>query len=74
MGDYVVSAEFYDLLQAEGDRRLAERRFAGAADRARGSILDVGAGTGIVTEVLLRASSVPVHAVGPAPPMRAALL
>ncbi|MFB7676511.1 class I SAM-dependent methyltransferase [Kitasatospora purpeofusca] len=72
--DYAVSAEFYDLLQAESDRRLAERRFADAADRARRSILDVGAGTGIVTEVLLRASRVPVHAVEPAPAMRAALL
>ncbi|MEU8926273.1 class I SAM-dependent methyltransferase [Kitasatospora sp. NPDC048545] len=73
-GSYAVSAEFYDLLQAERDRRLAERRFAGAAKRARRSILDVGAGTGIVTEVLLRTSSVPVHAVEPAPAMRAALL
>ncbi|CAN3985553.1 class I SAM-dependent methyltransferase [Kitasatospora purpeofusca] len=77
MGDtdgYAVSAEFYDLLQAESDRRLAERRFADAADRARHAILDVGAGTGIVTEVLLRTSGVPVHAVEPASAMRAALL
>ncbi|MEU4116075.1 class I SAM-dependent methyltransferase [Kitasatospora sp. NPDC028055] len=73
-GGYAVSAEFYDLLQAETDRRLAERRFAEAATRARHAVLDVGAGTGIVTEVLLRASSVPVHAVEPAPAMRAALL
>ncbi|MGW7584709.1 class I SAM-dependent methyltransferase [Kitasatospora sp. NPDC054768] len=73
-GGYAVSAEFYDLLQAETDRRLAERRFAPAATRARHAVLDVGAGTGIVTEVLLRASSVPVHAVEPAPAMRAALL
>ncbi|MFB7617756.1 class I SAM-dependent methyltransferase [Kitasatospora sp. NPDC056181] len=73
-GDYTVSAEFYDLLQAETDRCLAERRFSGAAARARHAILDVGAGTGIVTEVLLRTSGVPVHAVEPAPAMRAALL
>ncbi|MGW7446241.1 class I SAM-dependent methyltransferase [Kitasatospora sp. NPDC054795] len=73
-GGYAVSAEFYDLLQAETDRRLAERRFAAAATRARHAVLDVGAGTGTATEVLLRASSVPVHAVEPAPAMRAALL
>ncbi|GAA2999519.1 class I SAM-dependent methyltransferase [Kitasatospora albolonga] len=72
--DYRVSVEFYDLLQAETDRRLAERRFARAAARARRAILDVGAGTGIVTEVLLDASGAPVHAVEPAPAMRAALL
>ncbi|WP_199520583.1 class I SAM-dependent methyltransferase, partial [Kitasatospora sp. MBT63] len=71
---YAVSAEFYDLLQAETDRRQAEQRFAEAAARARYAVLDVGAGTGIVTEVLLRASTVPVHAVEPAPAMRAALL
>ncbi|MFD9791459.1 class I SAM-dependent methyltransferase [Streptomyces sp. NPDC059070] len=72
-GGYAVSAEFYDLLQAETDRRVAERRFAEAAVRARRAILDVGAGTGIVTEVLLEASGVPVHTVEPAPAMRAAL-
>ncbi|MFB7908292.1 class I SAM-dependent methyltransferase [Kitasatospora sp. NPDC056076] len=72
--DYAVSAEFYDILQAETDRRLAERRFTQAAAHARHAILDIGAGTGIVTEVLLRASSAPVHAVEPAPAMRAALL
>ncbi|MEV4557960.1 class I SAM-dependent methyltransferase [Kitasatospora sp. NPDC049285] len=73
-GSYGVTAEFYDLLQAETDRRMAERRFVGAAARARHAIVDVGAGTGIVTEVLLRTSGVPVHAVEPAPAMRAALL
>ncbi|MFG2524998.1 class I SAM-dependent methyltransferase [Streptomyces sp. NPDC048527] len=51
--DYTVSVEFYDLLQAETDRRSAKRRFAEAAGRARHGILDVGAGTGIVTETLL---------------------
>ncbi|MGX1672624.1 class I SAM-dependent methyltransferase [Streptomyces sp. NPDC055400] len=72
--DYTVSVEFYDLLQAETDRRLAQRRFAEAARHARHGILDVGAGTGIVTETLLTASAAPIHAVEPAAPMRAALL
>lgn len=61
--DYTVSVEFYDLLQAETDRRLAKRRFAEAAGRARHGILDIGAGTGIVTETLLNASAAPIHAV-----------
>ncbi|QHA08298.1 methyltransferase domain-containing protein [Streptomyces broussonetiae] len=72
--DYAVTVEFYDLLQAESDRRRAERRFTEAARRARHAIVDVGAGTGIVTEVLLAVSAAPVHAVEPAPAMRAALL
>ncbi|MEY9878406.1 SAM-dependent methyltransferase [Streptacidiphilus sp. MAP12-33] len=71
---YTVSAEFYDILQAETDRRLAERRFADAAARARRAVLDIGAGTGVVTAVVLAASAVPVHAVEPAVAMRSALL
>ncbi|ACU72294.1 Methyltransferase type 12 [Catenulispora acidiphila DSM 44928] len=71
---YTVTAEFYDILQAESDRRLAEHRFAAAASAARVGIVDVGAGTGIVTEVLLARSAAPVHAVEPATPMRVALL
>ncbi|WP_354637973.1 class I SAM-dependent methyltransferase [Kitasatospora camelliae] len=72
--DYAVSAEFYDLLQAETDRRQAARWFAGPAGRARAAIVDLGAGTGIVTEVLLAASAVPVHAVEPSAAMRVGLL
>ncbi|MFE2347922.1 class I SAM-dependent methyltransferase [Kitasatospora cineracea] len=72
--DYAVSAEFYDLLQAEGDRWRARRWFAAAAGRARQGIVDFGAGTGLVTEVLLESSGVPVHAVEPAPAMRTVLM
>lgn len=72
--EYAVSAEFYDLLQADGDRRAALRRFAGPARDARLAIVDAGAGTGIVTEVLVGAAAVPVHAVEPSAAMRAGLL
>ncbi|MFJ1755440.1 methyltransferase [Kitasatospora sp. NPDC088134] len=72
--DYAVSAEFYDLLQAEPDRRRAERWFAAAAGRARTGIVEFGAGTGLVTGVLLARSAVPVHAVEPAPAMRTVLM
>ncbi|GJF31775.1 hypothetical protein KNE206_44750 [Kitasatospora sp. NE20-6] len=71
---YGVSAEFYDLLQAEDDRRAAERRFTAAARAARTGVLDAGAGTGIVTETLVKAAAAPVHAVEPSPAMRIALL
>ncbi|GAB2713109.1 class I SAM-dependent methyltransferase [Kitasatospora kifunensis] len=72
--DYAVSVEFYDLLQAEARRDQATRRFTEAARRARHGVLDIGAGTGIVTEVLLDACAVPIHVVEPTPAMRAALL
>lgn len=71
---YAVTAEFYDILQGESERRLADRRFASAARAARVGIVDVGAGTGIVTEILLARSAAPIHAVEPSTPMRVALL
>jgi SAM-dependent methyltransferase len=71
---YAVTAEFYDILQAESDGRLAEQRFAAAAHAARVGIVDVGAGTGIVTQVLLNRSAAPVHVVEPSSAMRVALL
>jgi SAM-dependent methyltransferase len=71
---YTVTAEFYEILQAESERRLSEHRFARAAAQARLGIVDVGAGTGIVTEVVLARSAAPVHAVEPSEPMRVALM
>ncbi|MGW5055621.1 class I SAM-dependent methyltransferase [Actinokineospora sp. NPDC004072] len=71
---YDVSAEFYDLLQGERDRARARARFAPTARRARQAVLDIGAGTGIVTDVLVRAATVPIHAVEPSRAMRAGLL
>ncbi|MYS23699.1 Methyltransferase domain-containing protein [Streptomyces sp. DvalAA-14] len=71
---YEVTAEFYDILQENEVRRRAKDCFAPAARRARIGILDVGAGTGVVTDVLLEHSAVPVHAVEPARAMRAVLL
>ena len=74
MDAYAVSAEFYDVLQARDERARAERLFASPARRARSGIIEVGAGSGLVTQVLARAASVPVHAVEPDPAMRALLM
>ncbi|MCX4631978.1 MULTISPECIES: class I SAM-dependent methyltransferase [unclassified Streptomyces] len=70
---YAVSAEFYDLLHARSYHRHA-LALAGPAAAARVGIVEVGAGTGLVTDVLIGASCVPVHAVEPAAAMRAVLL
>ncbi|MCX5015541.1 class I SAM-dependent methyltransferase [Streptomyces sp. NBC_00555] len=72
-GAYTASAEFYDLLHARSYHRHAQA-LAGPAAAARIGIVEVGAGTGLVTEVLINASIVPVHAVEPAAAMRALLL
>jgi SAM-dependent methyltransferase len=71
---YQVTAEFYDLLHGADYRQRARRLLSCSAARARVAILEVGAGSGLVTTVLAEASSVPVHAVEPALPMRALLL
>ncbi|MFB7462249.1 class I SAM-dependent methyltransferase [Streptomyces sp. NPDC056224] len=70
---YAVSAEFYDLLHARSYHRHAQA-LAGPAAAARIGIVEIGAGTGLVTEVLIDASIVPVHAVEPAATMRSLLL
>ncbi|MER7465365.1 class I SAM-dependent methyltransferase [Streptomyces sp. NPDC097981] len=70
---YAVSAEFYDLLHSRSYHRHA-LALAGPAAAARVGIVEVGAGTGLVTDVLIGASCVPVHAVEPAAAMRAVLL
>ncbi|WP_197084587.1 class I SAM-dependent methyltransferase [Saccharothrix sp. ST-888] len=72
-GAYAVSAEFYDVLHGAEYRRRA-LALSGPAAAARVGIVELGAGTGLVTGVLVGASSVPVHAVEPAAAMRTVLL
>lgn len=72
--EYGVTAEFYDLLQAERDLRRVTRLYRDLVGEAKVAVLDVGAGTGVVTAMLLRRTGVLVHAVEPALPMRTALL
>lgn len=74
MRSYEVTAEFYDLLHAA---KYLHRTRA-LLDRWLGNpnvgVLDVGAGTGLGTDLLARRCSVMVHAVEPARSMRAVLL
>ncbi|WP_427917317.1 class I SAM-dependent methyltransferase [Streptomyces sp. cg40] len=71
---YAVSAEFYDLLQAERDEARVRALYRDDVARARVGVLDVGAGTGRVTLMSLLESRVPVHAVEPARCMRTPLM
>jgi len=71
---YAVSAEFYDVLQAERDEARVRSLYRDDVRRARVGVLDVGAGTGRVTLMSLLESRVPVHAVEPARSMRTPLM
>ncbi|MFJ1878405.1 class I SAM-dependent methyltransferase [Streptomyces chartreusis] len=71
---YEVSAEFYDILQADQDRARVHRFYARDVRTARKGVLDVGAGTGRVTLMSLAESRVPVHAVEPTRSMRSLLM
>jgi len=71
---YAVTAEFYDILQADADEARVRRLYARRIADARTGVLDVGAGTGRVTMLALADSGVDVHAVEPARAMRTSLL
>lgn len=73
---YGAAAEFYDLLAAPTWARLGPllRRALDGVDPAHGPLLDVGAGTGLATEVAAEAvPGVRVLAVEPSAGMRIAL-
>lgn len=71
---YGVTAEFYDLLQATEQLGVAERLLDRWLGTPRVGVLDIGAGTGLATNLLARRCRVLVHAVEPAAGMRAVLL
>ncbi|MFJ3671153.1 class I SAM-dependent methyltransferase [Streptomyces sp. NPDC090106] len=71
---YAVTAEFYDILQADEDAARVRRLYGREVARARHGVLDVGAGTGRVTMLALAGSRADVHAVEPARAMRTSLL
>ncbi|MEU1231397.1 class I SAM-dependent methyltransferase [Streptomyces sp. NPDC005828] len=71
---YAVTAEFYDILQADADEARVRRLYGREIARARSGVLDIGAGTGRVTMLALADSRAGVHAVEPARAMRTSLL
>ncbi|MFD7677424.1 class I SAM-dependent methyltransferase [Streptomyces sp. NPDC060187] len=71
---YAVTAEFYDVLQAEQDEVRVRELYGEDVERARVGVLDVGAGTGRVALMGLMESQVPVHAIEPNLSMRSSLM
>lgn len=72
---YAVTAEFYDVLHGEEFVESASARLTPWARRARVGVLEVGAGTGLLTAVVARALApgVRLDAVEPSAAMRAVL-
>ncbi len=71
---YAVTAEFYDVLQAERDAARVLDLYGEDVAKARIGVLDVGAGTGRVTMMSLVTSQASVHAVEPTRSMRTPLM
>jgi SAM-dependent methyltransferase len=71
---YEVTAEFYDILQADEDETRVRHLYGRHVAEARLGVLDIGAGTGRVTLMSLAESRVDVHAVEPARAMRTSLM
>ncbi|MGW2458001.1 class I SAM-dependent methyltransferase [Streptomyces sp. NPDC004457] len=71
---YAVTAEFYDILQAEADERRVRHLYGREVAKARVGVLDIGAGTGRVTLMSLAESRADVYAVEPARAMRTSLM
>lgn len=75
MEPYAATAEFYDLLHRERYRTRARHLLRVTKYQPTIGVLEVGAGSGLVTTVLAEAyPDVPILAVEPATPMRALLL
>ncbi|MGN6332007.1 MAG: methyltransferase [Motilibacteraceae bacterium] len=72
---YAVTAEFYDVLHGEEFLESATARLTPFARAARVGVLEVGAGTGLLTAVVARALApgVRLDAVEPSAAMRAVL-
>jgi SAM-dependent methyltransferase len=74
MRSYETTAEYYDLLQAARYVQRADGLLSRWLGRPRVGALDVGAGTGLATELLAKRCGVTVHAVEPTRSMRTVLL
>ncbi|HZD97764.1 MAG TPA: methyltransferase domain-containing protein [Micromonosporaceae bacterium] len=74
MRSYEITAEYYDVLQATRYVQRADAVLSRWLGRPRVGALDVGAGTGLATELLAQRCDVTVHAVEPTRSMRTVLL
>ncbi|MEV4220954.1 methyltransferase domain-containing protein [Nonomuraea sp. NPDC049725] len=74
MNQYDVAVPFYDLWHEDGHVPAARAALPSVLARVRGPVLEIGAGTGLITEVIAAATGGEIFAVEPAAGMRAVLV
>ncbi|MEU8321773.1 class I SAM-dependent methyltransferase [Nonomuraea sp. NPDC048881] len=71
---YSRAVPFYDLWHEDGHVPEIRESLPPLLKGVRGGVMEIGAGTGLITEVIVRATEGEVYAVEPAPAMRSVLL
>lgn len=69
-----AAVPFYDLLHEDGHVPLVRELLPPLLDRVRHGVLEIGAGTGLVTEVIARSAPGEIYALEPSLGMRSVLL
>ncbi|MBB6344490.1 class I SAM-dependent methyltransferase [Nonomuraea muscovyensis] len=71
---YSVAVPFYDLWHEDGHVREIRELLPPLLHGVRGAVLEIGAGTGLITELIARETRGEIFAVEPSPGMRSVLL
>lgn len=71
---YAAAVPFYDLWHEDGHVPQVRRTLPGMLSEVRGDVLEVGAGTGLITEVIADAVPGEIYALEPSLGMRSVLL
>ncbi|WP_336204685.1 class I SAM-dependent methyltransferase [Nonomuraea sp. LPB2021202275-12-8] len=71
---YTVAVPFYDLWHEDGHVPRVRESLPAVLHGLRGGVMEIGAGTGLITEVIARATTGEVYAVEPSPVMRSVLV
>ena len=73
MADF-IAVPFYDLLQEDGHVPVIREQLPPLLAGVRGSVLEIGAGTGLITTALAEWTPAEIFALEPSAGMRAVLL
>ncbi|MEU6712430.1 class I SAM-dependent methyltransferase [Nonomuraea sp. NPDC046802] len=71
---YAVAVPFYDLWHLDGHVPAVREQLAPLLKQVRGSVIEIGAGTGLITELIARQTTAEIYAVEPSLGMRSVLL
>ncbi|MEV4564242.1 class I SAM-dependent methyltransferase [Nonomuraea sp. NPDC049419] len=71
---YAPAVPFYDLFHEDGHVPAIRESLPPLLDGVRRGVIEIGAGTGLITEVIARATPGEIYAVEPSPGMRSVLV